>query len=110
MNFESGKNSYRVALESASADLAEIQEKIDQLNVLRERIEKAADALKWMLYLHEMTMGAVPQPIAVVNSTPEVENRRHSEPLFGSSFRPVAQINSAPENFDSELRPLAALA
>jgi hypothetical protein len=111
MKSEHGTQSYRVALETAQADLNEIRAKMDQLASMRERIEKATEALKLVISLHEEAGIAGPQPVTEMKPAKEAEGHRNAnEPLFAAGFRPMPHFTEAPVLTGSELRPLAALA
>ena len=103
MNSENNILSYRVALDATQADLNDIREQINQLNTLKDRIEKASEALKTMISLHDKAMPAAPQPV------PEPVAIKAPEPLFASGFRQIPQFE-VQSSQEPEFRSLAALA
>ncbi len=111
MNRESSKQSYRVALDAASADIAEIRAQIEQLSAVKERIEKAADALKSIMSLQDMAVEPVSQPVTADAPVENAEmDRPVSRPLFSSSYKPIPKFNEAPAAQGPEYRSVAALA
>lgn len=110
MNGESSKHAYRAALDAASADIAEIRAQIDQLTAAKNRIEKAAEALRSIVAMHETSpVAAVEQPAAAPVESAET-NRPASRPLFSSSYQPIPKFNEAPAAQDNGVRSLAAYA
>ncbi|HWA94958.1 MAG TPA: hypothetical protein VG844_10200 [Terracidiphilus sp.] len=113
MNGESSKHSYRAALDAASADIAEIRAQIDQLTAVKNRIEKAAEALRSIVTMQENSPAlVVEQPAQAASAENGESSRPVSKPLFSSSYQPIPKFNETPVPAaqDSGLRSLAAYA
>lgn len=111
MNCESSKHSYRAALEAASADVAEIRAQIDQLTAARDRIEKAAEALRSIVSMQDIPLAEMAeQPVMAVSTENGETQRPTSKPLFSSSYKPIPKFNEDPAAQNSDLRSVAAYA
>ena len=102
------ENPYRHALDSAFADLETIREQINQLCLMRERIQKAIEVLKPIVSMNEKPALA-PKPQSAPMSKP-VELPVSTEALFAKEPVHGADGEDAMQRHLNQVRPVAATA
>ena len=111
MNSQPISDSYRVALDAATADIEQIAAQIEALHQQRERLLKAKEALKMIVALKDGVAPAAAETESGPRVVQEIDSRRNpAEPLFGNGFPTSVDYGDMFERPANGVRAAAATA
>ena len=111
MNNQFNSDSYRVALDAATADLEQLAAQMEALQQQRERLMKAKEALKTIVGVKEGVAQVATESEPGPRNVQEIDNRRNpAEPLFGNGFPSSVDYSDMFERQANGVRAAAATA